>query len=230
MHQGEAPEPEVWRVGDLLVDVGRQTVTRAGAEIPLPRLSFDLLLALVRGAPNLLSTDQLMSQVWPGVVVSPETLVQRVKLLREALDKGGGENRYVLTLRGRGYRLVSEVRRLRLGQEVPDTTPPASAPTSREAAGSGEPPMGSHPDARPRAAMRRWAPAALMLLALAVPLGMLRIARAPTTVAAVSGDSSGQGAAPAAALATERIARTVAVLPFRNLSAATDDAWHRRVQ
>lgn len=89
----------------------------------------------MRGAPNLLSTDQLMSQVWPGVVVSPETLVQRVKLLREALDKGGGENRYVLTLRGRGYRLVSEVRRLRLGQEVPDTTPPASAPTSREAAG-----------------------------------------------------------------------------------------------
>lgn len=45
----------------------------------------DLLLALARAAPNLASIDFLMHQVWPGRVVSPETVSQRAKLLRGAL-------------------------------------------------------------------------------------------------------------------------------------------------
>ena len=60
-------------VGDLLVDVGQQRVTRTGVDIALPNLSFRLLLALVRAAPNVLGNDSLMTQVWPGLVVSPET-------------------------------------------------------------------------------------------------------------------------------------------------------------
>src|SRR5256885_12309456 len=40
----------------------------------LPNLSFQLLVALVRAAPNVLSNESLMTQVWPGLVVSPETV------------------------------------------------------------------------------------------------------------------------------------------------------------
>ena len=44
-------------VGDLYLDVGQQRVTRAGSDIALPNLSFRLLVALVRAAPNVLSND-----------------------------------------------------------------------------------------------------------------------------------------------------------------------------
>jgi DNA-binding winged helix-turn-helix (wHTH) protein len=72
-------------VGDLHVDVGQQCVRRAASDIALPNLSFRLLVALVRAAPNVLSNDALMTQVWPGLVVSPETVNKRVNLLREAI-------------------------------------------------------------------------------------------------------------------------------------------------
>jgi DNA-binding winged helix-turn-helix (wHTH) protein len=78
-------DPERYRVGELVIDQGRGRVFRGDKEIALPRLSYELLIALVRAAPNLLSIDALMEQVWPGLVVNPETVSQRVKLLRDAL-------------------------------------------------------------------------------------------------------------------------------------------------
>ena len=70
--------PEVWRVGDLVLDVGQQRVMRGDEVIELPKLSFDLLLVLVRDAPNVVPIDTLLARVWPGLVVNPETVVQRV--------------------------------------------------------------------------------------------------------------------------------------------------------
>ena len=62
IHGGDS---EVILVGDLHVEVGQQRVTRAGVEIALPNLSFELLLALIRVAPNFLNNDSLMARVWP---------------------------------------------------------------------------------------------------------------------------------------------------------------------
>jgi DNA-binding winged helix-turn-helix (wHTH) protein len=101
---------EVYKISDLVIDLARQRVTRDAAEIPLPKLSFDLLLVLIRAAPAVLSNNDLMSQVWPGLVVSPETVNRRVKLLRDALGDDPRAPRYIAGLRGRGYRLVPEVR------------------------------------------------------------------------------------------------------------------------
>src|SRR5688572_9892010 len=98
-----------YRVDDLIIDVGRQRVTRGDADIPLSGLSFELLLALVREAPNLVSYDRLMELVWPGLVVSPETLTQRVKLVRDALGDDSHAPRYILGMRGRGYRMLATV-------------------------------------------------------------------------------------------------------------------------
>lgn len=98
-----------YRVGDLWIDIGRGEVRRGDTAIPLPRLTFDLLLALVEAAPNLVSLDELMRRVWPGLVVSPETVSQRVKLLRRALGDDVHSPRYILGVRGRGYRLVAPV-------------------------------------------------------------------------------------------------------------------------
>src|ERR1700690_4282608 len=100
---------EVFLIGDLRVDIGQQRVARAGLEVPLPNLSFQTLVALIRCAPNVLSNDALMTQVWPGLVVSPETVNKRVNLLREALGDDAREPRYIAGVRSRGYRLVAPV-------------------------------------------------------------------------------------------------------------------------
>ena len=62
----QVPQPAGYRVDDLIIDLGRRRVTRGLAEIQLPGLSFDLLVALARAAPNLLSNEQLMDRVWSG--------------------------------------------------------------------------------------------------------------------------------------------------------------------
>ena len=105
-------DPAGYQVDDLTVELAPRRVRRAETVIPLKALSFDLLVTLVRAAPNLLSFDQLSERVWPGLVVTPETIVQRVKLLRGALGDDPQAPRYIEGVRGRGYRMVAEVRPL----------------------------------------------------------------------------------------------------------------------
>lgn len=101
-----------WQAGDLAVDRGLQRVERDGEPIELPKLSFDLLLALIEASPRFVSNDELMTRVWKNLVVSPETVTQRVKLLRDSLGDDPRQPRYIEGLRGRGYRLIPAVRRV----------------------------------------------------------------------------------------------------------------------
>jgi TolB-like protein/Tfp pilus assembly protein PilF len=105
-----------YSLADLTIDTGRQLVIRGTTPITLPKLSYDLLLALIRAAPNLVSLDELMRLVWPGIIVSPETVSQRVKLLRDAIGDDPRRPRYVAGLRGRGYHVVPAV------GEIPDSS------------------------------------------------------------------------------------------------------------
>ena len=96
-------------VADLTVDLAAETVHRAGEPLELPHLSFRLLAALIRHAPNRVDKDTLIDDVWQGGVVSDETLAQRVRLLRQALGEDSRSPRYIAAVRGRGYRLICPV-------------------------------------------------------------------------------------------------------------------------
>ena len=109
---GNEDAPPRFRIADLEVDVGKAEVTRGTEKIPLPKLSFDLLCALINAAPAIATNDDLLSQVWPGLQVSPESVAQRVKLLRSAMGDDSQQPRYILGVRGRGYRLIPAVERL----------------------------------------------------------------------------------------------------------------------
>ena len=97
---------ECYRIGDLLLDAGTQEVTRNGTVVPVPRLSFKLLLSLARHAPNVVSTQQLETEVWAGLVVDRGTVNKRVLLLRKALGEDKGTDPYIAVIRGSGYRLM----------------------------------------------------------------------------------------------------------------------------
>ena len=97
-----------WRVGDLVVDERGRTVRRGSEAIKLPRLSFAMLLELIRSAPDPVSTDDLMGRVWGDVVVGPGTVAKRVELLRQALGDDSENPRYIALEHGYGYRLIVE--------------------------------------------------------------------------------------------------------------------------
>jgi TolB-like protein/Flp pilus assembly protein TadD/DNA-binding winged helix-turn-helix (wHTH) protein len=164
------PEPGGYRVGDLLLDIGRQQVTRDGTELPLSQLSFGLLLALVRAAPNVATFDQLMERVWPGLVVSQETVSQRVKLVRDALGDDSQAPRYIGGVRGRGYRMVARVSPL---VAVPDTAAPPEMPQPPPTSAPG-----THGPVATTPAEPASPPAAPALLSTAPP-PLLPVAEAP---------------------------------------------------
>jgi adenylate cyclase len=83
---------------------------RNGAALKLGGLSFDLLVALIECAPNVASYDELAERVWKGRPVSPETVAQRAKMLRDALSDDAKNPRYFELVRGQGYRLCSPVK------------------------------------------------------------------------------------------------------------------------
>ena len=97
---------ERYRVDDLSVDVETGAVVRGDHRLQLSPLSFALLVALLRSAPEVAKRQDLMDEVWDGAVVSDETLSQRVRLLREALGDDAGTSHYVESVRGWGYRLA----------------------------------------------------------------------------------------------------------------------------
>ena len=71
------------------------------------QLVADLLLALLEADGSLLTREELMSRVWPGIVVAEENLKVQISALRKAL----GEDRdFIRTEFGRGYRFTAAVR------------------------------------------------------------------------------------------------------------------------
>src|SRR5215469_9629347 len=126
------PDPAGYQVDDLTIDLAPRRVRRAGTLIPLKALSFDLLVTLVRAAPSLVSFEQLNERVWPGLVITPETIVQRVKLLRGALGDDPHAPRYIEGVRGRGYRMLAEVRPLTERQGTPEPIVPPSLKETKE--------------------------------------------------------------------------------------------------
>jgi len=162
------PDPAGYQVDDLIIDLASQRVRRAGTVIPLQALSFDLLVTLVRAAPNLLSFEQLTERVWPGLVIAPETIVQRVKLVRSALGDDPRAPRYIAGVRGRGYRLVAQVRPIAEPRPPAESIVPvgledkteAESPSVRASAAATEAvaasPSSATPPAPPRPA--KWVP------------------------------------------------------------------------
>ncbi len=112
MGKAETTHSERYRLADLTLEVDTARVLRDGQEIALPKLSFDLLIALARRSPAVATFDQLMDDVWGNVVVGPETVTQRVKLVRDALGDDSKNPQYVAPVRGRGYRLIPAVQAL----------------------------------------------------------------------------------------------------------------------
>jgi tetratricopeptide (TPR) repeat protein len=93
-------------------------VSRAGVPINLPNLSFELLLFFVHHPQQICTIEQMSSAVWPNSIVSDDTVVQRVTLLRKALGDDAKAPRYIESVRGRGYRLLALPTQVQSGKSL----------------------------------------------------------------------------------------------------------------
>src|SRR5262249_42731538 len=97
-----SPAPPVLERGDLALDSGRRSVSRAGRSVRLTPREFDLLEALLRAEGRVLSTDVLLRRLWDERFDRFETTV-RVTLAR--LRRKLGDPPLIETVTGSGYRI-----------------------------------------------------------------------------------------------------------------------------
>jgi two-component system, OmpR family, KDP operon response regulator KdpE len=93
-------------VGDLVVDVAKREVTKAGKEVHLTPIEFDLLRVLAQNAGRLVTQRQLLREVW-GPAYETETQYLRVHFthIRAKIEDDSADPRYIVTEPGVGYRL-----------------------------------------------------------------------------------------------------------------------------
>jgi DNA-binding response OmpR family regulator len=118
--QADEAHRAVLRVGPLELDTAARRARLEGTELRLSAKELDLLARLARDAGRVVTREQLMSDVW-GVPDdgsrSSRTLEVHVGMLRRKLDDPAGP-RFIRTVRGVGFRLVSE-------EELAGATAPA---------------------------------------------------------------------------------------------------------
>ena len=110
------------RFGNFEFDPATRRVRREGVDIHLAPKAFDLLAALLDGAPRVVSKRELHARLWPGGVVADATLVALIKQLRAALDD-----------HDRAAPLIRTVHRVGYALEMPTArrAPPFSATAAR---------------------------------------------------------------------------------------------------
>lgn len=98
--------------GPFRLDTVKQRLLRDGVPVPLKPKDFEMLLALVEQRGRVLEKEDLLRRVWPDQIVEEANLTVHMSALRKALGERANEHGYILTIPGRGYRFVAEVREI----------------------------------------------------------------------------------------------------------------------
>src|SRR5687767_1009834 len=127
-------------LGDFVIDRADERVLGPDGPLKLGNKAYRVLLSLAEQHGKLLTKDALFSTVWDGTIVSESALTSAIKELRRALGDESRTPRYIESVYGRGYRLLTPVRPIDgLGDRAPaPEAAPATAPKSRGPAGGGE--------------------------------------------------------------------------------------------
>ena len=105
-----APPAHVFEFGDFRLDAGKRLLWQGGAPVPLTSRVFETLLYMVEHHDIVLDKERLMEAVWPDSIVEDNNLTQNISTLRRIFGETPGSHRFIVTVPGRGYRFVADVR------------------------------------------------------------------------------------------------------------------------
>jgi len=97
------------RIGDWCVNPASGQISREGQCIRVEARTMRLLTCLADHAGEVVSIDDLLEQVWSGVIVTPDSVYQAVALLRRLLGDDPKQPTYIATVPRLGYRMVASV-------------------------------------------------------------------------------------------------------------------------
>jgi TolB-like protein/DNA-binding winged helix-turn-helix (wHTH) protein/Flp pilus assembly protein TadD len=103
-------QKELYEFGPFSLDPRERTLLRDGKALAVTPKVFDTLLFLVRNQGRVLSKDELLQEIWPGTFVEEVNLAVNISTLRKLLGENPQDGRYIVTVSGRGYRFVAQVR------------------------------------------------------------------------------------------------------------------------
>ena len=114
----EQNENIVYEFEDFKVDVLRRQLVRLGTALPLTSKSFDTLLFLIRHRGSTVSKSELMNAIWTDTAVEENNLTQQISALRRIFGERRDDHRFIVTVPGKGYTFVADVRADILGGAV----------------------------------------------------------------------------------------------------------------
>src|SRR5260370_11019200 len=117
---------EIFEFGQFRVEVLRRSVEREGQPVALSGKAFEILVVLLERRGEVVDKDALMRQVWPDTAVEENNITVAISALRKALGESPVSPKWIVTIPGRGYSFVGEVR---CGPQTAETGIPI-APTA----------------------------------------------------------------------------------------------------
>lgn len=99
----------IYQFADFEIDTQNYRLCRAGDCIDVEPKVFDLLVYLVGHCERVITRDELLENLWPGMIVSDTSLSNRVKAARQAIGDSGQEQSFIKTIHGRGYQFIATV-------------------------------------------------------------------------------------------------------------------------
>src|ERR1700730_13660358 len=100
------------RFGPFEVNVADRSLKKANEVIPLGGRAYDILIALLENAGEVVGKVELIARAWPDVTVEEGSLRVHLSAVRKALGDGQFGNKYIASIQGHGYRFIAPVTRL----------------------------------------------------------------------------------------------------------------------
>lgn len=117
-----------YEFGPFRLDAARRALYRAGEFVPLTPKAAELLLLLLQEAGRIVTKEQLLERVWPGVVIEEGAIANNISALRKVLDPAFEGEGPIATVARRGYRFTAPVNAPVQSSTAP---PPAQASPNR---------------------------------------------------------------------------------------------------
>jgi len=215
----QATSARLYEFGDFRLDTAKRVLRRLdGTTVPVTPRVFETLLYMVEHHDTVLDKERLMEAVWPDSIVEENNLSQNISTLRRIFGETPGSHSYIVTVPGRGYRFVAE---------VSDRTGNGSANVNGEQ-GTGPALAENRTEAATVKGRRRLPGKTGGTLAVAV-LGVIALtaaflARGPSVRWPEKHKIAKAPPAPSSGAMTDTV-RSIAVLPFENLSGYPENAY-----